>query len=83
MVIGFIIGWLAGVIGRGSGYGLTGDIVIAEVGALAGGFLVAGLLNLPDPLIGFNLVTILAAFLGSIINITFLERLGAGKKISL
>lgn len=80
MVIGVITGWLSGSIGRGSGYGLVGDILIAEVGALAGGFFTAGVLNLPDPLMGINLITILASIFGSILNISLLSRLGSGKR---
>jgi uncharacterized membrane protein YeaQ/YmgE (transglycosylase-associated protein family) len=80
MVIGVIAGWLAGLIGRGSGYGLVGDILIGEVGALSGGFLTAGLLNLPDPLMGFNLITILASFLGSVINLSLMGRMGTGRR---
>lgn len=75
MVIGLITGWLAGLVGRGSGYGLVGDILIAEVGALAGGFLSAGVLNVPDPLMGFSLVTILASFLGAAVNLGLFNRL--------
>jgi uncharacterized membrane protein YeaQ/YmgE (transglycosylase-associated protein family) len=80
MVIGLIAGWQARLIGRGSGYGLAGDILAAEVGALAGGFFIAGLLNIPDPLMGFNLVTILASFVGSHSGLLLLRRLGSGNR---
>jgi uncharacterized membrane protein YeaQ/YmgE (transglycosylase-associated protein family) len=43
IVIGGIAGWLAGLILRGSGYGLIGDIVIGLLGALIGSYLVAQL----------------------------------------
>ena len=33
------VGWLAGVITRGGGFGLLGDIVVAIVGAFAGYYL--------------------------------------------
>jgi uncharacterized membrane protein YeaQ/YmgE (transglycosylase-associated protein family) len=39
LVIGALAGWLAGLIMKGSGFGLLGDIVIGVVGSLLGGFL--------------------------------------------
>jgi len=39
LVIGALAGWLAGLIMKGSGFGLLGDIVIGIVGSLIGGFL--------------------------------------------
>jgi len=39
LIIGGVIGWLAGVIVRGRGYGLLGDIVIGICGAIFGGWL--------------------------------------------
>ena len=38
LLIGGIAGWLAGLLTRGRGFGLVGDIVIGIVGALVGGF---------------------------------------------
>ena len=38
LVIGAVAGWLAGVLMRGRGFGLLGDIVIGVIGALVGGF---------------------------------------------
>ena len=37
IVLGLIAGWLAGVIMRGGGYGLIGDIVLGILGAFVGG----------------------------------------------
>ena len=39
LVIGAIAGWLAGVVMKGGGFGLVGDIVIGIVGAVVGGWL--------------------------------------------
>ncbi len=39
LAIGAIAGWLAGVIMKGGGYGLLGDIVIGIIGAFVGGTL--------------------------------------------
>lgn len=43
--IGGVIGWLAGLIVRGRGFGIIGDIVIGIVGAMLGGW-IAGVLGL-------------------------------------
>ena len=39
LVIAIFVGWLAGVITRGGGFGLLGDIVVAVAGAFAGYYL--------------------------------------------
>ncbi len=39
LIVGLIAGWLAGVIMRGGGFGIAGDIVVGIVGALIGGFI--------------------------------------------
>lgn len=39
LAIGAIAGWLAGVLMKGGGFGLLGDIVVGIIGALVGGFL--------------------------------------------
>ena len=38
LVVGLIAGWLAGVVMKGGGYGVLGDIVVGIVGAFVGGF---------------------------------------------
>ena len=39
VVVGLIAGWLAGLVMKGGGYGVLGDIVVGLIGALVGGFL--------------------------------------------
>ena len=39
LVIGALAGWLAGVIMKGGGFGLIGNIVVGVVGAFLGGWL--------------------------------------------
>ncbi len=39
LVIGLIVGWLAGLVMKGSGYGLVGDILVGVLGALVGAWL--------------------------------------------
>ncbi len=45
IISGIIAGWLAGVIVRGAGFGLLGDLAVGLIGGLIGGFL-AGLVGL-------------------------------------
>ena len=69
IVVGLIAGWLAGLVVRGGGYGLLGNIVVGIVGALIGGFLAGALFNVPDAVNGINLTSIFIAFLGAVILI--------------
>ena len=73
IVVGLIAGWLAGVVVRGGGYGLIGNIVVGVVGALIGGFLAGALFNVPDAVNGINLTSILIAFIGAVILILILR----------
>ena len=64
LLIGAIAGWLAGLIVRGGGYGLIGDILIGIVGAFIAGLIL--------PRIGVNLGggplgAILGATIGAVI----------------
>jgi uncharacterized membrane protein YeaQ/YmgE (transglycosylase-associated protein family) len=68
IVLGLIAGWLAGVIMRGSGYGLVGDIVLGILGALIGGWLTGVLLG-RDLISGFNFETLMVAVVGAIVLI--------------
>ncbi len=76
IIVGLIAGWLAGLVMRGGGYGVLGDIIIGIVGALVGGFLASALFNVPNPLSGINLTTIFISFLGAVIMIAILRMLG-------
>ncbi|MCA6128747.1 GlsB/YeaQ/YmgE family stress response membrane protein [Thalassolituus oleivorans] len=70
LAIGAVAGWLAGVITKGGGFGLLGDIVIGILGAVVGGY-VFGVLGIAVAgLIG----SIITATLGAVI-LLFLIRL--------
>jgi uncharacterized membrane protein YeaQ/YmgE (transglycosylase-associated protein family) len=82
IVVGLIAGWLAGELMRGSGFGLLGNIVVGIVGALLGGFLASALFNVPDPLTGFNITTLIVAFLGAVILLALIGLFrGRGRSI--
>jgi uncharacterized membrane protein YeaQ/YmgE (transglycosylase-associated protein family) len=59
LIVGAIAGWLAGVIMKGYGFGLIGNIAVGIVGAVIGGWLL--------PRIG---IFIGGGIIGSIINAT-------------
>ncbi len=39
LIIGLVAGWLAGMIMKGKGFGLIGNLIVGVVGAFIGGFL--------------------------------------------
>ncbi len=39
LVVGLVAGWLAGILVKGGGFGLIGDLVIGVIGAVLGGWL--------------------------------------------
>jgi len=43
VLVGLIAGWLAGVLVKGGGFGVLGDIVVGIVGALVGGLVFSAL----------------------------------------
>jgi len=63
LIVGAVAGWLAGMIVRGGGFGLLGDIIIGIVGAFVGGWL-AGLVGISVTNV-FMLVVV--AFVGAVI----------------
>jgi len=80
ILVGLIAGWLAGELMRGAGFGVLGNIIVGIIGALLGGFLASALFNVGDPLSGFNLTTLIIAFLGSVILLAIL-RLFRGSRV--
>jgi uncharacterized membrane protein YeaQ/YmgE (transglycosylase-associated protein family) len=62
LIVGVIAGWLAGVLVKGGGFGLIGDLDVGISGALIGGLLFGGAL-----LGGGVLGSILVATIGAVI----------------
>jgi uncharacterized membrane protein YeaQ/YmgE (transglycosylase-associated protein family) len=81
IIIGLIAGWLAGVIMRGSGYGILGDIVLGIIGALIGGFLAGAVFGIASPVSGFNLGTLIVALLGAIFVVAIVRALPGRTRI--
>lgn len=71
LLIGLIAGWLAGLVMKGGGSGILGNMVVGVIGALLGGWLFSALrLPVPGgPLVG----SILVAFVGAIVFIAILR----------
>jgi uncharacterized membrane protein YeaQ/YmgE (transglycosylase-associated protein family) len=64
LLIGGIAGWLAGLIVKGYGFGLLGNIVIGIIGAFVGSWLLAKLgISLSAGMVG----SILNAMIGAIV----------------
>ena len=71
IIVGAVAGWLAGLVVRGFGFGLFGNIVIGILGAVLGGWLFGA--------IGFSFLpgilnSIITAFIGAVI-LLFVVRL--------
>lgn len=75
IVVGLIAGWLAGMVMKGGGYGVVGDIIVGIVGALLGGFLAAWLFGVQEAVNGINIISLVTAFLGSVILIAVIRAL--------
>lgn len=75
IIVGLIAGWLAGLVMRGSGYGILVDLILGIVGALVGGFLASALFKVPDPISGFNLTTLIVAFIGAVVVVAIVRAL--------
>ena len=70
MLIGLVAGWLAGVLVKGSSYGVVGDLVVGVLGALIGGSLFQRLgISAGGGLLG----AIIVATVGAVILIVILR----------
>ena len=66
LIIGALAGWLAGLIVRGFGFGLIGNIVVGIIGALLAGWLLPVLgvsFNVGNPFV----TSVLYALIGAIV----------------
>jgi len=80
IVVGLIAGWLAGMVMRGGGYGLIGDIIVGVVGGLLGGWIATSLLHIGAGMNGINLESILVAFAGAMVLLIVLRLLNGGRR---
>jgi uncharacterized membrane protein YeaQ/YmgE (transglycosylase-associated protein family) len=75
ILIGIIAGWLAGVIMKGGGFGILGDLVVGVIGAVLGGFLF-GLLGIATYGLLGSLIT---ATVGAVVFIAILRLIKTGR----
>jgi len=70
LLVGAVAGWLAGMIVKGGGFGLLGDIVVGIIGAFAGGWILARL----GVHLGVGIVSVIAsATIGAVVLLTLLR----------
>lgn len=69
ILVGLVAGWLADMVMKGRGSGILFSLILGIVGALLGGFLASALFGVPDAVNGFNITSLITAFLGAVILI--------------
>jgi uncharacterized membrane protein YeaQ/YmgE (transglycosylase-associated protein family) len=70
LIVGAIAGWLAGMVVKGGGYGLIGDIIVGIIGGLIAGWLLPQI----GIIIGSGLIgAIINAFIGAVILLILLR----------
>ena len=74
LIVGLIAGALAGLVMRGGGYGIVGDIIVGIIGAVIGGWIFSLLGIGAGGLIG----SIIVAFVGACILIAILRAVSGG-----
>jgi len=64
LIVGAIAGWLAGIVVKGGGFGLIGDIIVGIVGGLIAGWLLPQI----GIVIGSGIVgAVIDSFIGAVI----------------
>ncbi len=63
LIIGAVAGWLAGVIMKGGGFGLIGNLIVGIIGAFIGGYL----LNLLGVSYGGDIGALVSAVIGAVV----------------
>ena len=83
IVVGGIAGWLASLVVDGGGMGVLGDIIVGIVGAILGGLVLSLLLPGSFGFTGFNLGSLVVAFIGAVILLFILRLIGAGRRTTV
>ncbi len=71
IIVGLLAGWLTGMLMKGSGYGLLGDLLLGLIGSIVGGWLFGLILPAAEPsgLIG----SIIVATIGAIVLVAIVR----------
>lgn len=72
LIVGAIAGWLAGMVVRGGGFGLIGDIIVGIIGAVIAGWLLP---RLGIFIGGGFIAAVIDAFIGAVILLIILRLL--------
>jgi len=78
ILVGLVAGWLADMVMKGKGRGILFSLVLGIVGALVGGYF-AGLLGVQDAVNGFNITSLLTAFIGAVVLIFIVRAIAPGR----
>ena len=72
LIVGAIAGWLAGMVVKGGGFGLIGDIIVGIIGAVIAGWLLPRI----GIIIGGGFIAaVIDAFIGAVILLIILRLL--------
>ena len=73
IIVGIVAGWLAGLVMRGGGFGLIGDLIIGLIGAFIGDWLIPRL----HIEVGTGVVALIFnAFIGAIVLLLIVRIIG-------
>ena len=67
IIVGIIAGWAAGLVMKGKGFGIFGNIIVGVIGAFIGGWLAGAIFGIDNAITGINITTIVVAFLGAVV----------------
>ena len=70
LIVGAVAGWLAGMVVKGGGFGLIGDIIVGIVGAFIAGWLLP---RIGIAIGGGVIAAIINAFIGAVILLIVLR----------
>ena len=80
LLVGLVAGFLASHVALGHGLGLLGDVVVGIIGALLGGFVLAGIFHWSIVIAGHPIISAMVmAFIGAVILLIIVRLLGMGR----
>ena len=80
IVVGLIAGWLAGLVVKGGGFGVIGNIIVGIIGGVLGGWIATSLFNMGAGVDGINIWSILVAFVGAVVLLLIVSMFNGGRR---
>ena len=80
IVVGLIAGWLAGLVVKGGGFGLLGNIIVGIIGGVLGGWIATSLFNMGAGVDGINIGSIFVAFVGAVVLLLIVSMFTGGRR---